>query len=747
MADDPAALAAPPGTGPAAARRPAWPPRACPAYVIYTSGSTGTPKGVVITHAGLAAHLQCLQHRYRLGAADRVLQKSPAGFDASVWEFFWPLLAGAAVVLARPGGHRDMTYLAGLITRQRVTIAQFVPSALEVFITEPAAAACTSLRTVFCGGEALTAALRDRFLAVTAIPLGNLYGPAETTIQCAAHLATPGAGPHGQEATVPIGTPMANTRMFVLDRWLDPVPAAVTGELYIAGIQLARGYLGRAALTAQRFIACPFGPAGQRMYRTGDLARWTPGGQLIFCGRADDQLKIRGFRIEPGEVEAVLAACPGVAQAAVTTREHTPGDHRLAAYIIPAPDADQDANTPTGQPALAARARAHAARQLPEHMIPATVTILHALPLTPSGKLDRAALPAPARAAVAGEAHKGASASQIEEILCQAFADTLGLDGVGIDDNFFELGGHSLLAVSLVQRLRALGVSVSVPSLIGAPTVAGLMSQMSLSSVQGGLNVLLTIRATGSKPALFCLPPAGGLSWCYMPLARCVPQDIPVYGLQVPALDGTSELHGSLREMAADFITQIRAVQPAGPYHLLGWSFGGILAHEVAVQLQAAGEETAALILMDTYPSSGSHGQKVQDKPGRKVKDANAGMADKIALVRQELGEFLGRISDDEALLLVGIYERNLAIRLDHNLGRFDGEALLLVAAAGKDGRAATAGEWKPYVSGEITEIRLPCTHAEMARPDMLTHVWSGIAAWSGLEGLPVPKSHPPRWE
>ena len=456
-----------------------------PAYVIYTSGSTGSPKGVTVSHAGIVNRLAWMQAEYGLGGDDRVLQKTPFGFDASVWEFFWPLLEGAAVVMARPGGHRDMAYLAELIRRERVTIAQFVPSALEVFVREPAAASCTGLRSVFCGGEVLSAGLRDRFLGVLGVPLGNLYGPTETTIQCTDYLVIPDGELYEEEETVPIGTPAVNTRVFVLDRWLDPVPAGVAGELYVAGAGLARGYAGRAGLTGERFTACPFGAGGERMYRTGDLARWRPDGVLVFCGRADEQVKIRGFRVEPGEVEAVLAGCPGVAQAAVVAREDAPGnddgdrDKRLTAYIVPAAGADADGG-------LAGRVREHAAGRLPEYMVPSAVVVMDVLPLTPSGKVDRAALPAPHYAAGAGRGPQTVA----EEIVCGAFADVLGLEQVGVEDNFFELGGHSLLAVQLVERLRVQGMQVPVRALFEAPTPAGLAAVAGPAEVQVPPNLI-----------------------------------------------------------------------------------------------------------------------------------------------------------------------------------------------------------------------------------------------------------------
>ncbi len=300
-----------------------------PAYVIYTSGSTGRPKGVTITHAGVVNRLVWMQAQFRLDAGDRVLQKTPVSFDVSVWELFWPLLEGAALVLARPGGQADPEYLSELIGAAGITTVHFVPAMLAAFLDSADRDQCAGLRRVICSGEALSEPLARRFAAWSRAGLYNLYGPTETTVDSTAWACTE------QPGDPPIGGPIANTRVFVLDGWLCPVPAGVAGELYVAGAGLARGYAGRAGLTGERFVACPFG-AGERMYRTGDLARWTADGVLVFAGRADEQIKIRGFRVEPGEVEAVLAAHPQVAQAVVVVREDSAGDRRLAAYVVPA---------------------------------------------------------------------------------------------------------------------------------------------------------------------------------------------------------------------------------------------------------------------------------------------------------------------------------------------------------------------------------------------------------------------------
>jgi amino acid adenylation domain-containing protein len=424
-----------------------------PAYVMYTSGSTGVPKGVAVPQAGIVNRLGWMQDAFGLTAADRVLQKTPVSFDVSVWELFWPLLHGARLVLARPGGHRDPAYLSALIAADQVTTVHFVPSMLEAFLAAADPAACTSLVRVICSGEALPGPLAARFTARSGAGLHNLYGPTETSVDSTAWACVP-----GDDVAPPIGAPIANTRVYVLDARLQPVPAGVTGELYIAGAGLARGYRGRPGLTGERFVACPFG--GGRMYRTGDLARWRADGQLDFAGRADDQVKIRGFRIEPAEIQAVLASCPGVAQAAVTAPGGT-----LVAYVVP--DGDD-----TG---LADTVRAHAAARLPDYMVPSAVVMLDELPLSPSGKLDRAALPAPEYAGGTGRG----PATVAEEIICGTFAEILRASDVGPDDDFFALGGHSLLVTRLISKIRkAFDVEVSIQAVFAARTVATLVEQL-----------------------------------------------------------------------------------------------------------------------------------------------------------------------------------------------------------------------------------------------------------------------------
>ncbi|MFJ2796259.1 amino acid adenylation domain-containing protein [Streptomyces sp. NPDC087290] len=438
-----------------------------PAYVIYTSGSTGRPKGVAVPHEGITNRLGWMQREFALGSGDRVLQKTPFGFDVSVWEFFWPLLEGATLVMARPGGHRDPEYVARLVREQRVTTAHFVPSMLEAFLAEPAAGDCVSLRRVICSGEALSSPAQTRFFEVfgDGVELHNLYGPTEASVDVTAWRCRPGP----RSGSVPIGTPVANTRVYVLDAFLNPVPEGVRGELYLAGVQLARGYVARAGLTAERFVASPFDGAGARMYRTGDLVRWNAEGRLEYLGRADEQVKVRGFRIEPGEVQAVVATHPQIGRAAVVAREDVPGDARLVAYVVPADGETADAG-------LGARLREFVARRLPEYMVPSATVVLEALPLSVNGKLDRKALPAPDHAVMAGTGR--GPADEREALLCAAFAEVLGLERVGVDDDFFALGGHSLLATRLLSRVRrVLGVEVTLRNLFEARTVAGLTKQ------------------------------------------------------------------------------------------------------------------------------------------------------------------------------------------------------------------------------------------------------------------------------
>lgn len=435
------------------------------AYVIYTSGSTGGPKGVQVSHRSIMNRLGWGLAHFDVGVADRVLLSTSASFDVSVPELFAALQVGAAVVIARPGGRRDPAYLAELIQRERVTGADFVPSLLEAFVAEPSAKGCTSLRWIEVAGEAFPAALANT--VVELLPgcgVHNLYGPTEAAVEVTAWQHVPGAD------QVPIGTPIWNTQVYVLDAALRPVPPGVAGELYLAGAGLARGYLGQLDLTANRFVACPYGAPGTRMYRTGDLARCNRDGQVEYLGRTDFQVKVRGFRIELGEVESVLTSHPDVDNAVVVVREECAGDQRLVAYVVPGKGVAEASDLDVA--ALTELAR----QRLPEYMVPSAIVVLTEFPTTASGKLDRKALPAPDHAeAATGRGPR----NHTEEVLCRLFAQLLGVPEVGIDIDFFDHGGHSLLATRLIGRIRSeLNVDVKVTTVFRNPTVAQLAGRI-----------------------------------------------------------------------------------------------------------------------------------------------------------------------------------------------------------------------------------------------------------------------------
>ena len=439
------------------------------AYVIYTSGSTGRPKGVMNVHAAIRSRLAWMQDAYRLDASDRVLQKTPFSFDVSVWEFFWPLMVGATLVIARPEGHRDGSYVAGIIRSESVTTAHFVPSMLQAFLLEPGVEDCTTLRRVICSGEVLPRGVQERFFARSGAQLHNLYGPTEAAVDVTAWQCRRDGDPR----PVPIGYPIANTRMYVLDQRMRPVPAGVAGELHIGGRNLARGYLQRPELTADRFVPDPYGPPGARLYRTGDLARVRDDGAIDYLGRLDHQVKLRGFRVELGEIEAVLGTHAQVRAAAVVAREHAAGDTRLVAYVT--------AVDPQDAPA-AGQLIAHLKEQLPDHMVPARFVVLPVFPLTASGKLDRGALPEPDLSRSGLPTAFVAPRDDLERSIAGVWRDLLGVDHVGADDNFFELGGHSLLMAELRTRLAGLGHAVSLVELFQYPTVGSLAGHVARSA-------------------------------------------------------------------------------------------------------------------------------------------------------------------------------------------------------------------------------------------------------------------------
>ncbi|WP_425295200.1 amino acid adenylation domain-containing protein, partial [Nocardia asiatica] len=697
------------------------------AYVIYTSGSTGRPKGVMITHRQMVNQFRWAQSAYPHGGDDVVLHKTPITFDISAWELLWPLQTGASIVVAAPDGHRDPAYLARTIVENAVTTVHFVPSMLDAFL-DPVANPATgypSLRRVFAAGEALSGETAAAF-AVTApgAALVNWYGPAEATVVTDHQVRGRSA------AVVPIGVPVANTRVHVLDRQLRPVPPGSAGELYVAGAQLARGYLGAPARTAERFVAHA---GGTRLYRTGDIVRWRDGA-LEYLGRSDFQVKLRGQRVELGEIETVLTGHPQVRHAAVTLVRGATGD-RLAAYVVAAPGESVD------EAALLLHARA----ALPSYMVPSAVVVLAELPLNASGKLDRKALPAPRLAARPYRA----PGTPLERTVLEVFDEVLAPDAgrrIGMDDDFFDLGGNSLVATRAVSRLRTLtGAEVrvqwfftdSTPAALAARILAALADDHDYDQdSNAALGVLLPIRTmvphdTAAAQPLFCLHPMYGLAWCYAGLARYVPASTPIFGLQSPALTEEGYLPRSLTEMARRYVAEIRAVQPHGPYRLLGWSLGGVLAHAVATELQAAGEEIGLLTMLDSHPDIDvtDFRAAIREALAELGIGADAllpGDGDIHDLSEEALAALHATIPPDMAVLTPDrvrrIYRsavRSAELIAEHRPTVYRGRVDYF-SALGHD--TAAAG-WQPYVDGRVDDHPVGVPHDQMTSPEALAQI------------------------
>ncbi|MET7391851.1 thioesterase domain-containing protein, partial [Streptomyces sp. NPDC005444] len=572
------------------------------------------------------------------------------------------------------------------------------------------------VREVITGGDLISPTAVQRVLEHCPDTIVRCaYGPTETTLFAS---QAPWTTADTVPAPIPVGRPLDGMRAYILDETLALAPARVAGELHLAGAGLARGYFGRPDLTAERFVADPFGPAGSRMYRTGDLARWSPEGLLEFVGRADDQVKIRGFRIELAEIDAVLSRFPGLSQVAVTAREDQPGDKRLVAYIV----AEAGNDTPDTE-AL----RTHASGLLPEYMVPAAFMVLDQLPLTTNGKLNRRALPAPVFEADA--TGRGPRTPQ-EEILCGLFAEVLGVPTISIDDNFFTLGGHSLLASRLISRIRTtLNVELPVPALFETPTIATLVEQLDRtpgSSSGHSFGVLLPLRAEGDLDPLFCIHPAIGLSWAYSGLLRHLDRQQPLYGLQARKFSEPDAAAPCLTEMVEDYLNEIRTVQPSGPYSLLGWSFGGIVAHAVAVRLQEDGEEVALLAMMDSYlPTDGWESERLSyDSP-----DVLSAVIESIGHDPTSPESPLAGLGADEFSALTEVFV-DIANLSDHiTVGKFMGDILFFAAAADKAGSELAPDVWSPHTTGRVEVHAIDCVHGAMTQPRPLSEIGQILAA------------------
>ncbi|UQZ55909.1 non-ribosomal peptide synthetase [Bacillus subtilis] len=703
------------------------------AYVIYTSGSTGVPKGVMIPHQNVTRLFAATEHWFRFSSDDIWTMFHSYAFDFSVWEIWGPLLHGGRLVIVPHHVSRSPEAFLRLLVKEGVTVLNQTPSAFYQFMQaereQPDLGQALSLRYVIFGGEALELSrLEDWYNRhpENRPQLINMYGITETTVHVS--YIELDRSMAALRANSLIGCGIPDLGVYVLDERLQPVPPGVAGELYVSGAGLARGYLGRPGLTSERFIADPFGPPGTRMYRTGDVARLRADGSLDYVGRADHQVKIRGFRIELGEIEAALVQHPQLEDAAVIVREDQPGDKRLAAYVIPSEETFDTAEL-----------RKYAAERLPDYMVPAAFMTMKELPLTPNGKLDRKALPAPDfAAAVTG---RGPRTPQ-EEILCDLFMEVLHLPRVGIDDRFFDLGGHSLLAVQLMSRIReALGVELSIGNLFEAPTVAGLAERLEMGSSQSALDVLLPLRTSGDKPPLFCVHPAGGLSWCYAGLMTNIGTDYPIYGLQARGIGQREELPKTLDDMAADYIKQIRTVQPKGPYHLLGWSLGGNVVQAMATQLQNQGEEVSLLVMLDAYPN---HFLPIKEAPddeealiallalggydpdslGDKPLDFEAA----IEILRSD-GSALASLDETVILNLKNTYVNSVGILGSYKPKTFRGNVLFFRSTIIPEWfDPIEPDSWKPYINGQIEQIDIDCRHKDLCQPEPLAQIGKVLA-------------------
>jgi amino acid adenylation domain-containing protein len=700
------------------------------AYVIYTSGSTGKPKGVQVPHGAVVNFLLAMRAAPGLTAADTLLAVTSLSFDIAALELFLPLAVGARLVLARREEAADGARLARLLSDWRVTILQATPSTWRLLLA--AGWRSSGGLRMLCGGEALPADLADQLVA-EGVTLWNMYGPTETTIWSAIYPVASVAG-----GAAPIGRPIANTRIYLLDRHLEPVPIGVPGELYIGGDGVTRGYLYRPELTAERFIPDPFGDQpGSRLYRTGDLARYQPDGNIAFLGRLDHQVKVRGHRIELGEIEAIVAQHPGVGAVVVAAREDTPGDQRLVAYVVP-----------RAEPAPAATdLRAYLAGKLPEYMVPSAFVSLDALPLTLNGKVDRRALPAPDNSQVGRDHAYIAPRDSVELAMAEIWETALRARPIGIHDDFFVIGGHSVTAVMLVGAIRQrFAVDLPLAVLFQTPTIAGLCAYLR-DAGRPATGIVTAIRPGGARPALFMVHPQGGGVLCYLHLARALDGDVPVYGVEAIGYESHEAPLSTIAAMADRYVEEIRRHAPHGPYRLAGWSFGGLVAFEMARRLEGLGEEIEFLGLVDVYPFGQEHDTSFFGAADEQISEESALLSIAVHQLGMDPSELAGAGGEESITrILRRAKDLNLlpphavadAVRSRVRMMMVNGEALRAYRYPGRirsdihlfralevhadSHPAVEAQEWRRRTAGEVHVIAVPGDHHNLVNPP---HVFS----------------------
>jgi len=564
------------------------------AYVIYTSGSTGKPRGVLLTHGGLVNHNVAASKLFGITTADRMAQFASISFDIAIEEIFPTWVAGGSLIVREEDASLAVGDFLRWVDQNAVTALDLPTAYWHELVRELAESTIKlpkSLRLVIVGGEkAQSGALATwRKLAGSRVRWVNTYGPTETSV-----IVTSYELKESEElpAVLPIGRPIANTKIYILSKSLQPLPVRVAGDLYVSGPGLARGYLNRPETTAEKFVADPFSSeASARMYKTGDLARYLANGEIEFAGRTDDQVKIRGYRVELEEIEAVLGSHAGVHEVVVMAHENSSGEKSLVAYLVPSRE-----RVPT-----ASELRSYLTKKVPHYMVPAAVVLLEAMPKTPNGKVDKRALPAPKAADFAATQEYVAPTNELQTQLASIWETVLDKKPVGIRNNFFELGGHSLLAARLMHRIeQQVGHRLPLALLLQAPTIEQLSNVMAEGA--SSWSSLVPLQPKGTRPAFFCVHGVGGNVVGFRDLVRHLGSDQPFYGLQPQGLDGKQECLTSIPSMAERYLQEIRHVQPEGPYRIGGYSFGGLVAYEMAQMLEAQGEQVALLALFDAYP-------------------------------------------------------------------------------------------------------------------------------------------------
>ncbi|MCD2197596.1 amino acid adenylation domain-containing protein [Actinomycetospora endophytica] len=714
------------------------------AYVIYTSGSTGTPKGAMIRHEAVSNRLPWQVGLLELGPDDGVLFKAPLTFDISVNEVLLPLVVGARLVVAVPGGERDVSYLLDLVAAQRVTFVYLVSTMLDLMLEhDDVGVRARSLRHVWCGGEVLTPELHRRFTdrlgaseatgRVSGATMYHGYGPAEATIGVTCQVYR---GEHGGGIT--IGRPNPNARVHVLDAAMNPVPVGVPGELYLGGVPLGRGYLDDPVRTADRFVPDPVsGRPGERLYATGDLARLRPDGNVEFLGRVDNQVKIRGMRVELEEIEAVLGRDDAVRQAVVLLAAD---GGSLRAFVT---SGEATADTTALLDWVADR--------LPAHMVPDRITAVPRFPLMPSGKVDRKALARiPTEEAGRERAPVESPGNGLERTVAAVWEDVLGVTGIGAGDNFFDLGGHSLLLARVQTRLqREIGHAVPVLDLFSHATVRDLATYLAAETTGGGteaLGMLLPLRpidaATQAAP-VFCFHPASGLSWPFAGLRKHLGEDVPLYGVQARGLDGSGDgsVPSSIEEMALEYLAAIRTVAPHGPYRFVGWSFGGVVAHTLATLLQEQGEQVELLAMLDSYPAypwdrlADDHEQQALRSllymSHYDLETLPPGPLDRatVSALVAEHGGVLAELPDASIGQVMSTFVNSAVLqqRIAHR--RFAGDVLFFTATVNPIDPGLSHADWAPYVDGTVRNHDVACEHKDMTQAGPLAVIGRLLAA------------------